>query len=38
MFDIWVFVQHRDGEIEDATYGLVTEARRLMAQLGGSAR
>ena len=36
MFDIWVFVQHRDDEIEDATYGLVTEARRLMAQLGGS--
>jgi electron transfer flavoprotein alpha subunit len=34
MFDIWVFVQQRDEEIEDATYGLVTEARRLMAQLG----
>jgi electron transfer flavoprotein alpha subunit len=34
MFDIWVFVQQRNEEIEDATYGLVTEARRLMAQLG----
>lgn len=34
MFDIWVFVQQRDEEIEDATYGLVTEAKRLMAQLG----
>jgi electron transfer flavoprotein alpha subunit len=34
MFDIWVFVHQRDEEIEDATYGLVTEARRLMAQLG----
>ncbi len=34
MFDIWIFVQQRDEEIEDATYGLVTEARRLMAQLG----
>jgi electron transfer flavoprotein alpha subunit len=34
MFDIWVFVHQRDEEIEDATYGLVTEARRLVAQLG----
>jgi electron transfer flavoprotein alpha subunit len=34
MLDIWVFVHQRDEEIEDATYGLVTEARRLMAQLG----
>ncbi len=34
MFDVWVFVQQRDAEIEDATYGLVNEARRLMAQLG----
>jgi len=34
MFDIWVFVHQRDEEIEDATYGLVTEARRLMAQIG----
>lgn len=34
MFDIWVFVQQRDEKIEDATYGLVTEAWRLMAQLG----
>jgi electron transfer flavoprotein alpha subunit len=38
MFDIWVFVQQRDEEIEDVTYGLVTEARRLMAQLGDAGR
>jgi electron transfer flavoprotein alpha subunit len=38
MFDIWVFVQQRDEEIEDTTYGLVTEARRLMAQLGDAGR
>jgi len=38
MFDIWVFVQQRDEEIEAATYGLVTEARRLMAQLGDAGR
>ena len=36
--DIWVFVQQRDEEIEDATYGLVTEARRLIAQLGEAGR
>ena len=28
--DIWVFVQQRDGEIDDTTYGLVSEARRLI--------
>lgn len=28
--DIWVFVHHRDDEIEEATYGLVTEAKRLL--------
>ncbi len=38
MFDVWVFVQQRDAEIEDATYGLVNEARRLMAQLGEADR
>jgi electron transfer flavoprotein alpha subunit len=38
MFDVWVFVQQRDAEIEDATYGLVNEARRLMAQLGDAGR
>jgi electron transfer flavoprotein alpha subunit len=34
MCDIWIVVEHRDGEIEDATFGLATEARRLIAQLG----
>ena len=38
MLDIWIFVQQRDEEIEDATYGLVTEARRLIAQLGDAGR
>lgn len=32
MMDIWVFVQLRDNEIEDATFGLVTEAKRLLQQ------
>jgi electron transfer flavoprotein alpha subunit len=35
MFDIWIVVQQRDGEIEDATYGLITEAKRLVAEQGG---
>jgi electron transfer flavoprotein alpha subunit len=34
MFDIWIFVQQRDNEIDEATYGLATEARRLMEQMG----
>ena len=29
MFDIWIYVQQRDDEIEEATFGLVTEAKRL---------
>ena len=32
MTDIWVFVQLRDSEIEDVTFGLVTEAKRLLKQ------
>ena len=32
--DIWIFVQQRDGEIEQVTFGLVTEAKRLLEQLG----
>ncbi len=38
MFDIWIVVQHRDDEIEEATYGLVAEARRLLAQPGETGR
>ena len=34
MSDIWIYIQQRDDEIEDATFGLVTEARRLLGQLG----
>ena len=34
MVDIWIFVQQRDDEIEAATYGLVAEAKRLIAELG----
>ena len=34
MTDIWIFVQQRDGEIEEITFGLITEANRLLAQLG----
>jgi electron transfer flavoprotein alpha subunit len=34
MTDIWIFVQQRDGEIEDVTFGLITEAKRLIEQLG----
>jgi electron transfer flavoprotein alpha subunit len=33
MVDIWILVQQRDDTIEEATYGLVTEARRLIAEL-----
>jgi len=34
MFDIWTFVQLRDDEIDEAAYGLVTEAKRLITELG----
>ena len=34
MVDIWIFVQQREDEIEAATFGLVTEAKRLLTQLG----
>jgi electron transfer flavoprotein alpha subunit len=36
--DIWVFVHHRDDEIEEATFGLVTEAKRLIEGLGAAGR
>ncbi|MBN2232551.1 MAG: electron transfer flavoprotein subunit alpha/FixB family protein [Deltaproteobacteria bacterium] len=35
MKDIWLYVQHRDGAVEEPTYGLTAEARRLRASLGG---
>ncbi len=34
MKDIWIFVQHRENEIEAVTFGLITEAKRLLEQLG----
>ena len=34
MTDIWIFVQQRDNEIEEITFGLITEAKRLLEQLG----
>ena len=38
MADIWIFVQQRDGEIEEITFGLITEAKRLLEQLGDAGR
>jgi electron transfer flavoprotein alpha subunit len=35
MLDIWIFAHIRDNEIEEVTYGLATEARRLLDQLDG---
>jgi electron transfer flavoprotein alpha subunit len=32
--DIWILVQHREGSIEDVSFGLVGEARRLLSDLG----
>ena len=34
MTDIWIYVQQRDGEIEEVTFGLIAEAKRLLDQLG----
>lgn len=34
MTDIWILVQQRDSEIEEVTFGLITEANRLLEQLG----
>jgi electron transfer flavoprotein alpha subunit len=33
MTDIWILVQHRENEIEEVTFGLITEAKRLLGQL-----
>ncbi|WP_373501600.1 electron transfer flavoprotein subunit alpha/FixB family protein [Desulfococcus sp.] len=38
MVDIWIFVQHRGDDIEDATYGLAAEAGRMIAQQGEAGR
>lgn len=33
--NLWILVQHRDGLIEEETYGLLGEARRLLSGQGG---
>ena len=33
MFDIWIIVQLRDNEIEEVTFGLINEAKRILSQL-----
>jgi len=32
--DIWIWVHHREGNIEDITFGLIAEARRLLTDIG----
>ena len=32
--DIWIWVHHREGNIEDITFGLIAEARRLFNDMG----
>lgn len=32
--DIWIWVHHREGTIEDLTFGLIAEARRLLTDIG----
>jgi electron transfer flavoprotein alpha subunit len=34
MKDIWILVQHRDLSIEEVTFGLIAEARHLLADFG----
>jgi electron transfer flavoprotein alpha subunit len=34
MKNIWVFIQHRDLKIEEVTFGLIAEARHIIADLG----
>ena len=38
MADIWIYVHHRDQEIEAPTYGLIVEAKRLVAESGPDGR
>ena len=38
MTEIWILVQQREGAIEDPTFGLAAEARRLIDDLGGTGR
>jgi electron transfer flavoprotein alpha subunit len=36
--DIWILVHHREGIIEEVTFGLIGEACRLLSDLGGNGR
>lgn len=38
MVDIWIYVNHRDDEIEETTFGLTTEAKRLLDELNQEGR
>ena len=38
MFDIWIWVQQREGRIEAPFFGLTAEARRLISELGAQGR
>jgi len=33
--NIWIWVHHRDGSIEDVTFGLAAEAGRIITEMGG---
>ena len=35
MNDIWLLIQHREGAIEENSFGLISEARRILFDLGG---
>ncbi len=35
MNDIWTLVQHREGTIEETSFGLIGEAKRIISELGG---
>lgn len=34
--DIWIYVQHNRDSIEESTFGLIAEARRIISDAGGS--
>jgi electron transfer flavoprotein alpha subunit len=36
--DIWIYVNHREDEIEETTFGLTAEAKRILDELGQAGR
>jgi electron transfer flavoprotein alpha subunit len=38
MVDIWIYVNHREDELEETTFGLATEAKRLLDELNQEGR